>query len=305
MKTFAVTQSFSPTPEASQDDTKSSQGNKFSAAIKSWWGATTANWPRTILILLLIIFVVSATVKTIGKNGDLSWLFGLNDVPSEKAFSLPDDMALALGPIMALALAIERLIETVFDLFETNLEQVTKYVTGGGNALSSIRKIQDLYTEQLKQATESFNQVLKESEDKSTPKEKEKKKEEAQNILNLAQQKVYEAGTMLENLPKDPKYVAWKRALSIGLGLAMGMTVAAFMDNGVFFYLNLPVPRFVDMLVTGFVLGAGSGPLHSLIGILQSAKDSLTNVGKLADANAIKEEMKSLRTEMAIQSHKR
>ncbi len=80
MKTFAVTQSFSPAPQANQDDTKAGQGNKFWSAIQEWWKSTTTNWPRTILICLLIIFLVSATVRAINENGNMDWLFGLNGV---------------------------------------------------------------------------------------------------------------------------------------------------------------------------------------------------------------------------------
>ena len=58
------------------------------------------------------------------------------------------------------------------------------------------------------------------------------------------------------------------------------------------------VPRIFDMLITGFVLGAGSGPLHSLIGILQSAKDTLANLGKVSDTTALKDEIRALRAKM-------
>jgi hypothetical protein len=35
------------------------------------------------------------------------------------------------------------------------------------------------------------------------------------------------------------------------------------------------VPARVDVLITGLVIGSGSYPVHSLVGLLQQAKDTL------------------------------
>ena len=60
----------------------------------------------------------------------------------------------------------------------------------------------------------------------------------------------------------------------------MGMGVPVFLDQGVFYYLNLNVPRIIEMLLIGYALGARSGPLHSLVGILQGAKNALAGLAK-------------------------
>ena len=47
------------------------------------------------------------------------WLFSSNGADTG---TFPADVGLALTPILALALSIERVIETVFDFFESNIK---------------------------------------------------------------------------------------------------------------------------------------------------------------------------------------
>jgi len=303
MKTFAVTK----IPAEPSGDEKNKAKEKDQNTELKGWAAFVANssWPRTILIILIAVFIISLTVRTIQEPTHIGWLFGPTGVDTEKGVPPPssgageeqgndaqNDIAVALGPILALALAIERLIETIFDMFETQVDSVAKKIKNTKEVMETIRSIQDLYSTQLDQAEKELKKALDNKDATS------KEKEELQTFLSQAQQRVYEAGDLLQNLSKDPTYVGWKRALSIWLGLMLGMVVAVFTDKGVFYYLGMGVPRIFDMLITGFVLGAGSGPLHSLIGILQSAKDTLANLGKVSDTTALKDEIRALRAKM-------
>ena len=103
----------------------------------------------------------------------------------------------------------------------------------------------------------------------------------------------------IENIPKDPVYVSLKRTLSIWSGLLLGTIVAVLSVNaGVFRYLNIETPRLLDMLVTGFVIGAGSGPMHSFIGILDGAKETLSGFGKGAALRSIELQLKEMQNEV-------
>ncbi len=247
------------------------------------------NWPRAILVLLITAFLISVFVKASGQPDAFAWLLGGNGATGGP---LPGDIGIALGPILALALAIERLIETIFDMFETNIAQVAKYTSAGEKGLKYIDDITTLYTDEMFKAKNALMEAMNSSETSPA------KKSELLSALEAAEQRLKDTGVFWENLPKDPQYVSWKRAITIWLGLVAGMVVAVFNDQGLFYYLNQPVPRLLDMLVTGFVLGAGSGPIHSLVGILQSAKDSLSNVGSLAGFGAVQNELRSLRSEI-------
>ena len=50
----------------------------------------------------------------------------------------------------------------------------------------------------------------------------------------------------------------------------------------------------LEMIVTGFVIGAGSGPMHSLIGALQGLKDTLVGLGQLAGLGQVKQDLREL-----------
>lgn len=275
MKTFAVSYAMM------EDDQE--EPNKIVAWSKN------INWPKWILGLLIIVFLISVYARVRAPNTGLVWLTDLNGA---KGDPLPSDIGVALGPLLALALTIERLIETIFDMFETNIKQIAKYTAAGHDGLKYIQEVTTLYTGEMTKAKDALKVAIGDST--TNP----EKKNQLIKSLEDAEQRLKDTGALWENLPKDPKYVSWKRALSIGLGLTLGMVVAVFSEHGLFYYLNLSVPRLLDMLVTGFVLGAGSGPMHSLIGILQSAKDSLANVGSFAGFSSVEKELRSLRAEV-------
>jgi hypothetical protein len=46
------------------------------------------------------------------------------------------------------------------------------------------------------------------------------------------------------------------------------------------------VPAKFDILITGLIIGTGSSPVHSLIGILQQGKDALDSLGGFLDSRA-------------------
>ena len=48
-----------------------------------------------------------------------------------------------------------------------------------------------------------------------------------------------------------------------------------------------------------FVIGAGSGPMHSLVGILQGAKDTLADLGELAALGPLKQDIKDLQDKIS------
>lgn len=276
MKSFAVSYAVTPSEEEPKGR------GKFGSGLKEYF-----NLPRVLLILLIVVFLVAVSVKAGGQAEPFSWLFGPNGaVPG----TIPDDIAKALGPILALALAIERLLEMVFDMLETNFQKIAKIGSAGGDGLKYIQEINTLYSKEMMKAKEALKTAL---EQESPP--DEQKKGELIRVVEQAELRFREASAMWDGLNKDPKYVSWKRALSIWLGLFLGMVIAVLSEKGLFFYLNLKVPLLLDMLITGFIIGAGSGPLHSLIGILQSAKDSLSNIGSFAGLGPIRDELQEIR----------
>jgi hypothetical protein len=58
----------------------------------------------------------------------------------------------------------------------------------------------------------------------------------------------------------------------------IGMMVAGWLGLGLLEAVNAPdVPRELDIIVTGLVLGAGTKPLHDLISNVQASKEKKQN----------------------------
>jgi hypothetical protein len=250
------------------------------------------NLPNILLFIIIITSLVSAVMIALRQPEGLAWLFASK--PLVTPGSLPEDIGKALGPILALALAIERLVETIFNIFENNVKQVAKYGSAGATGLNYLEQVTSLYYREMLSARKMLDTAVNVSSDNSKPVDKGiliKYLEDAEKRFTDASNRIFE-------LPKDPQYVAWKRVISIWLGLFLGLLVAVFSDEGIFQHLNMSVPRLMDMIITGFVIGAGSGPMHSLIGILQSAKSTLDNVGSFTGLGPIKQEIQNLRDEI-------
>jgi hypothetical protein len=148
----------------------------------------------------------------------------------------------------------------------------------------------------VKRGVENLSKLRGDKPDSSPGTEEEIKAAEKQ--LKMAEERLAKAADRLSGMTGDPIYIQMKRALSIMIGLFLGFLVAIFSDQGIFAYLQQGVPRIVDIFITGFIIGAGSGPMHSLVGILQGFKDSLENFGKKTDLTPIKEEIEKLKNKV-------
>ena len=230
---------------------------------------------RLLLGFLLGFTLVLAILRALPEDGGLLWLFYIPDLPETVG-----DLATVLGPLLAVSIAIERLLETAFDSFEQSSRAVADVLSAPKETLDWIgNEYQEAY-EAAKQAAEATGVDV--SPDSLT------KLEEAEKRLAKAEERV-------RSWTKSPEYLAWKRAISIWVGLLVGLVVAVVGDLGMLHTISIPAPRLLDMFVTGLVIGAGPGPMHSIIGILQSGKDAVNNLAELAKGKALKEAMEALK----------
>lgn len=246
---------------------------------------------RRIIIALFILPVIVAIVYSLFQEGGIYWLFEVkSDFPD---INLQNDVGVILAPLTALALAIERIIETVFDLIEQSLTTMAKLI---GESKQAVKWFEEEYSQASKQVKQ-WIKTISEIKEQTSPGELPPldKLKEAQKQLKLAEERLEKASERLKAITRDPHYISTKRAISIMLGLFLGFLVAIFSDQGIFAYLQQGVPRIVDIFVTGFVIGAGSGPMHSLVGILQGLKEAISNFGKTPDLDLIKVEIEKLK----------
>jgi hypothetical protein len=102
------------------------------------------------------------------------------------------------------------------------------------------------------------------------------KMEAANRMMSLAQKRLSDAENNLDSVTSSDSYISAKTAVSIVLGLMLGVIIAAIGQLQMFALLGIAaVPARFDVLLTGLVIGSGSYPVHSLVGILQQGKDTL------------------------------
>lgn len=227
------------------------------------WGMAIR--PEILLIVLTIAAVAIAITRAIFQPSGIAWLIAMKEITPGTV----GEIAKVLAPLSALSLAIERMLETIFDLFEQAVDEVAKLGSAGLQGLQWFQAELDRAWDAARSAASNLD---------GTP--------EKLNILQEAEARIIAANQRIAGLSKDPRYVSNKRVLTIWLGLMMGLVFAVLTDTGIFQLLQISVPRIVDMLVTGFILGAGSGPVHSLVGMLQGAKDAISSISSLGGIRA-------------------
>ena len=95
----------------------------------------------------------------------------------------------------------------------------------------------------------------------------------------IAQQRLENAEGNLSDVTSSESYISAKAAASIILGLMLGVIIAAIGQLQMFAMLGIGiVPAQIDVLITGLVIGSGSYPVHSLVGILQQGKGTVDSV---------------------------
>ncbi len=113
------------------------------------------------------------------------------------------------------------------------------------------------------------------------------KAEGAEALLKDAQTRLDAAEDKLAGATSSPDYRSAKGAVTIVLGLMLGVVVAALGQIQMFALLGVSaVPARLDVLITGLVIGSGSYPVHSLVGILQQGKDALDGLGNFLNNRA-------------------
>jgi len=221
---------------------------------------------RVLMLGLLFVALVMAGLRALPEQGWLGWLFSIPAVPKEVG-----DIAMVLGPLLAVSVAVERLLETAFDAFEQSVRAVADVLAAPKDTLDWIgREYQAAYAA----ASEAANAVGEEASDGALAK------------LAAAEERLAKAEARVRSWTGSPEYIAWKRALCVWAGLAVGLGVAIFGDLGMIRTIGAPAPRLLDMVVTGLVIGAGPGPMHAVIGIIQSGKDAANNLADLAKSKS-------------------
>lgn len=228
-----------------------------------------------LLGILLVVSIVLALAKAFPQESGILWLFEVPELPQTVG-----EFATILTPLLAISVAIERLLETAFNWYEQTSIAVADILVAPRETLDWVQKeYQESY-----ETTQAAAETLRVE---TTP--------ETLHVFEIAENRLAKAEERLRSWVQAPEYIAWKKALCIWVGLLTGLVVSILSDLGILHYVGMPAPRIIDMLVTGLVIGSGPGPMHDLIGILQSGRNALNNLGQLAKTQDVQDAIAALR----------
>ncbi|MBL8103060.1 MAG: hypothetical protein JNM02_11050 [Anaerolineales bacterium] len=183
------------------------------------------------------------------------------------------EIAAKLAGLLAAATLIERIIEMVWDFVENSFLTASKAV---GNVTDYVSWAQ----KQVQ--TARANLISAEN-----PPADEKSRLETELI---------KAEDRLSEYHKSPVYVTFKKKLSVPFAIILGLIIAWQADLQMFALLGiLPAGSFlkpIDIIITGLVIGTGSAPVHSLIGILQNTKDTIDSARAMYTGRALADVIK-------------
>ena len=157
--------------------------------------------PITLVWVLLWSSVIALVVASIIQK-DWKFLFALKGITPIPEGGL-GELAVILAPLTALALAIERVIETVFDFFEQSIDEIAKLSSGTEKTL-------DWFNTELNKAWESARSIADDVNNETD----DAKKSALLKKLDEAEERISKATNRIYNLKNDPKYVSTKRMIS-------------------------------------------------------------------------------------------
>jgi hypothetical protein len=208
--------------------------------------------------------------------------------PIQDAEALPlavgANLTIVLAPVLAAATAVERTLESIFNVLENSWHTMIAYLGRGLRWLKNAEIEVQEARQFLANASEKYNAELRDiqfgEDSAATLADKiQERIDSANKLMVLANQRLENAENNLAGIISSDSYVSAKSAASIVLGLMLGVIIAAIGQLQMFAMLGISVvPAQIDVLITGLVIGSGSYPVHSLVGILQQGKGAVDSV---------------------------
>jgi ElaB/YqjD/DUF883 family membrane-anchored ribosome-binding protein len=228
------------------------------------------------------------------------WVFLIAPVSPTTGVVAPPagtDLLVIMAPVVAAAAGVERLLESVFNTLENVWRTGVAYLGYGmrwlkraetevADARVWMQNIGMIYNNLEAKYTDEMNQLMQQPDLDKLATQLEKLRSRAdqetanvQRMLAEAEARVAETEKRLSQASSSPDYISAKAAASVVLGLMLGVIVATVGQIKMFALLGIAMPARIDVFATGIVIGSGSYPVHSLVGILQQGRDALDGLG--------------------------
>lgn len=232
-------------------------------------------WFRFLVLLIVGVWI-----------GLVVWVFFFAQINEATSSPLEAsaNLTVVLAPILAAAAAVERTLETIFNVLEGSWRTMVAYLGRGMRWLKSAETEVKQARQFLADVADKFNAEMANIEigqgavSQITDAVKVRI-DTLSAMMTVAQQRLDDAEDKLSEATSSESYINAKTAVSVVLGLMLGVIISALAQLQMFAMLGVDiVPARFDVLITGLVIGSGSYPVHSLVGILQQGKDTLDSV---------------------------
>jgi len=182
------------------------------------------------------------------------------------------DLAILFAPMLAASTGIERTMEMFWNWFEALFTNFIAFVAMGWEWTRWVREEIELTNKAVSDLALQLAQLRRAA---PTP-ARAAQESELLAALRNAEEQLKSAQDHLRTVLKSDRYRSIKQALSVLAGIVLGVLVSAAANLKMFALLGITtVPAGVDVVVTGVIIGTGSGPVHSLVGILQQGKETI------------------------------
>jgi len=233
------------------------------------------NWFRILVAVIIILWLAL-----------MVWVLAIAPITKAPVAQLDvgATMAVVLAPVLAAAAAVERTLESAFNVIEGSWRTMVAYLGRGLRWLKSAETEVKQARQFLAEVSEKYNLELQNIQlgqlsASALTKEMQTRMGTADKMMGLAQQRLKDAEENLAGVTSSDSYTGAKAAASIIVGLMLGVIIAALGQLQMFAMLGVGmVPARIDVFITGLIIGSGSYPVHSLVGILQQGKDTLDSV---------------------------
>lgn len=217
-----------------------------------------------ILLLLLILLALGTLSESFGRPRFIR--------------GETDDLFLVLAPFLAIAVAIERFWEILFNWYESVALATARFFGVSSQTTRWMRQ-------EVRSAEDAVATLARAFSD-TDPRDPDYAR--LSTAFHVAEARLVEAQTRIEETLKTPEYVAIKRAITLLGSLIIGLVVSSAGKLTLLNSAGFPAPIPVDVLLTGLLIGSGPGPLHHLIGTLQEVRNAVAGLADLAQGSAIK-----------------
>jgi len=234
----------------------------------------TRRWFRVLVAVIVILWLAL-----------IGWVLASPIQDAEASpLAVGASLTIVLAPVLAAAAAVERTLESVFNTIEGSWRTMVAYLGRGMRWLKNAESEVQQARQFLNEASDKYNAELQgiqfgQTSVTTLTDEIRARIDEANKLMAVARLRLENAERNLADVTSSEKYTSAKAAASVVLGLMLGVVIAGIGQLQMFAMLGVDaVPAQIDVLITGLVIGSGSYPVHSLVGILQQGKGAIDSV---------------------------